>query len=151
MHLKKSKLNSRRNFYHRSRKHTPGIPTCFITSTVRYVLLHCETIQLIFYYSLLKNIVHIVQCEGPLPVCYLLYTYIYLQSCNINENVRSVGVDWWLEIQQKRASKGQQRYDVSGAGVIIYRWTLLAAITASNYCGNHHPPETCTPVYTEEN
>lgn len=69
-----------------------------------YVLLHCETIQLIFYYSLLKNIVHIVQCEGPLCTPRLLSPiYIYLQSRNINENVPSVGVDWLPEIQQKRA------------------------------------------------
>lgn len=99
-------MNSQRNFYHGSRKHTPGIPTWFITlpANCEICLLHCETIQLIFYYTLLKNIVHIVQCEGPLCTpCLLSPIYIYLQSRNINENVPSVGVDWLPEIQQKRA------------------------------------------------
>ena len=48
--------------------------------TVRYVLLHCETIQLIVYYSLLDNTVHIVQCEGPLARSVILYIYIYLST-----------------------------------------------------------------------
>lgn len=106
MNFKLRNMNSRRNFYHGSRKHTPGIPTWFITlpANCEICLLHCETIQLIFYYTLLKNIVHIVQCEGPLcNPCLLSPIYIYLQSRNINENVPSVGVDWLPEIQQRRA------------------------------------------------
>ena len=75
--------------------------------TVRYVLLHCETIQLIVYYSLLDNTVHIVQCEGPLARSVIFYIYIYIYIFIYKAATQMY--DLLVSIDHLKFSKSEQR------------------------------------------
>lgn len=140
-------MNSRRNFYHGSRKHTQGIPTWFITLPANcelcFIALWDNSVNLLLQFTQK----HRTYCTVWRSTLYSpsVISYIYLSTKPQHKWERTICWCWLITWNSAKASKGQQRCDVSGAEVIICRWTLLAAITASNYCGNHLPPETCTP------